>query len=500
MLQRLADLDVRKLILDLALVIAVLSVFVSGEVVIWFHVVFLLIVLASFTHDLRPLLYRAIPAAIGVFAGLLLALARDEIPADELNELPILSAVVILVYFTVTKRQRLTAEVEAQKDTIDEIHRASQRELQDQLLLTQRLQINDRLSATVAHDVNNILSAMQLAAESLADGLVDADGTQRTGRELGECVQRAGGILSELVGTARIANRVAPQPPADLARVMNSITPMLQRLCGDTVDLTVTHKGASGRLGIPRLRLEQVLVNLTINAIDAADSVNAEIRITSRIEDDEAVITVADNGHGIPPEIAEHIFEPLYTSKSDTGGSGLGLFAAREFIEDASGSIEVESQAGRGTLFELRIPVILTPDDHAPANQSLSPSARRLALRVLLADDDRSIRLALSQGLRAAGHNVTVAADGEAAQNLISTAAEEFDVLVLDAMMPGVSGLDLIQILGVEHPDLPILLMSGYERLEPQINNPDQTVRFRRKPFAVADLLTDLQILADGRR
>jgi len=241
-------------------------------------------------------------------------------------------------------------------------------------------------------------------------------------------------------------------------------------------------------------------VNLTVNAIDAASNTNAKIRITSRVEDGEAVITVADNGHGIPPDIAQHIFEPLYTSKSETGGSGLGLFAAREFVEDASGSIEVMSEAGRGTLFELRIPVILTPDDEAPADHALSPSARRLALRVLVADDDRSIRTAIQDGLRAAGHNVTAAADGEAAQNLILTAHEDFDVLVLDAMMPGVSGLDLIQILGVERPHLPILLMSGYQRLEPQISNPAQTVRFRSKPFAVADLLTDLQILAENKQ
>jgi len=490
--------DIRRLALHAALILSGAAIFLSSQVVIAFHLVFLLVVWASFRSTLRQFISIAIPAGIAVATGLSIAVSEDEVPIDELYELPILTAAIIVVYFTVSRRERLTAEIRNQKDTIDEIHRASQRELQDQLLLTQRLQMNDRLNATVAHDVNNILSAMQLAAESLADGMVDRDGMLRTGRELESCVQRAGEILTDLVSTARITNRVAPQPPANLQRVMSSITPVLKRLCGDRVDLVVAHSGSSGQLAIPRLRLEQILVNLTINAVDAATNPEPCIEIRSEIIGDAALITVSDNGHGMSAEVQSHIFEPLYTSKSTSGGSGLGLFAVREFVEDASGTIRVESDTGSGTRFELRIPVIAGIDDHAsPSTEiAMSPSARHLALRVLVADDDRSIREMLGDALRAAGHQVATATDGDTARSMIASADQPFDILVLDAMMPGMSGLELIHILAAERPELPILLMSGYERLRPDMLDSSQTVRFRQKPFAVADLLTDLQILA----
>jgi len=501
MTQRKHGVDVGQTLIDMASALALVAIYTSHEVVIAFHLAFFLVVLESFRLDLRRFIIRGAATGVLVFIGLSIALADDTIPVDEIYELPILGAVAILVYMTVSRRQRLTDKIDDQRSTIVEINRAGQRELQDQLLLTQKLHVNDRLNATVAHDVNNILAAMQLTAESLTDGLVHKSNVSATGRELEECISRAGGILDELVAGTRATSPAGPQPPADLREVTQSIEPTLQRLCGDQVELVVRHAGSSARLGMPRLRLEQILVNLTINAMEACRGDQSRIEIDSRVGDDAAFITVRDNGDGMPPEVSQRIFDPLYTTKADSGGSGLGLFAVREFIDDSSGTVEVESMPGEGTTFTLRVPLMSpTQAEGHEGGPAMPQSPRHLALTVLLADDDKSIRSSLSSALRSAGHNVVAAADGGAALALLMANPDGFDVLVLDAMMPGLSGLDLIQQLSTSHPELPVLLMSGYARLRPTPMASPQVVRFRQKPFAVADVLTDLQIVVDAVR
>ncbi len=495
MFRWLMKLDHTGIALDLMLIVLTVGVFVSDDVVIAFHGSFVLVVLVSIRVDLAGLLLRGIPTGIAVLVGLLIGVSNDEVPIEELFELPLLGAVVVMVYVSATRRKRLTDEVVDQGSTIEEMHRAGQRELQDQLLLTQRLQVNDRLNAAVAHDVNNILSAIQMSAETLTDGVANPREVMTTGRALEQRVGEAAAVLGELIESARITNSATPQPPADLVGAIDAFEPLLRRLCGRNIELTVSHCGDTARLQIPRIRLGQILVNLVINAVDAAPGTGATILIESCLDGNDGIITVTDNGPGIGPEVAEQIFEPFYTSKAGEGGTGLGLFAVRELLEDVNGSVTVETALGEGARFELRIPALNENIEAAVDNPVMSPSVRRVSLRVLVADDDVTIRDSLARGLRSAGHYVTTAVDGDDARSLIESFEGSLDVLIADVMMPGVSGVDLARGLQLTNPDLPIILMSGYERISVDSWDSPQSICFRHKPFAVADMLTDLQYI-----
>ncbi len=495
MFRRLMKLDHTGLLLDVVLVLLVVAVFVSDDIVIAFHGAFVVVVLASIRVGLTELLLRGIPTGIAVLIGLLIGASNDEVPVEELFELPLLGAVVVMVYVSATRRKRLTDEVVEQGTTIEEMHRAGQRELQDQLLLTQRLQVNDRLNAAVAHDVNNILSAIQMSAENLTDGAANPREVMTTGRALEQRVGEAAAVLGELIESARITNSSTPQPPADLVGAVDAFEPLLRRLCSRNIQLRVSHCGETARLQIPRIRLGQILVNLVINAVDAASGSEATIEIDTCLDGDDGIITVTDNGPGISPGVVGQIFEPFYTSKAGEGGTGLGLFAVRELLEDVNGSVTVDTAVGEGARFELRIPTLNENVEAAVDNPVMSPSVRRVSLRVLVADDDVTIRESLARSLRSAGHYVTTAVDGDDARSLIESFDGSLDVLIADVMMPGVSGIDLARGLQMTNPDLPIILMSGYERISVDSLDSPQSICFRHKPFAIADMLTDLQYI-----
>ncbi len=493
----LRELDVQQATLDAVLVTSSVALFVSEEKVAWFHFIFLLLVITAFRLRLVPLMARAIPVGTSLVTALLIAWNDEKIPTDELYELPVLGAIVGVVYLTSSRRLRLTEEISEQGHTIEALHRAARRELQDQLMMSQRLQVTNRLNTAVVHDVNNILAGMQIAAEAMEDRADDAEYVASTSAEIGGYTEQAGLILSDLLASARMVNNLTPQPGAAVGTALEDMESLLRRLSGKRCQLLISGTDVEAIVALPRLRLEQILANLVSNAVDAMPPTGGVVSIRVAVQDGMVDLTVGDTGNGIDADNLERVFEPYFSTKAEGAGSGLGLYAVRELIADVNGSVKVESTVGEGTLVRLRLPVVSVSEETGGATKPTGPRhvGRRHALRILLADDDHFFRENLAESLRAAGHQVTCASDGDSAYRAFTTAPHMFDAVVSDVVMPGRTGVDLARRLTEISPDLPVLLISGHEQVsfDHWISKHPSSVR--QKPFSTADLLTDLQVL-----
>ncbi len=489
----LAGLDLRQFLIDTIIVVSVAALLLSSQKVAWFHLVFLLLVISAFRLNLVPLLVRAVPAGIAVVAALLIAWSNDEVPTDELYELPILSAMIVVVYLTSSRRKRLTREIDQQRETIEALHDAARRELQDQLLLSQRLQVTNRLNSAVVHDVNNILAGLRIAAETLTERAHDTTYVETTGAEIEQFTEQAGHIIKELLGSSRMTNTLAPQPGANVRAAITELEPLLRRLCGKRIELVIDAGDPDSFVALPRLRLEQVLTNLVTNSVDAMPDTGGEVAVIATATEEEVRIDVRDTGHGIDSAVVDQVFDPYFSTKDDREGSGLGLFAARELVTDEGGRLEVASHSGEGTTFTITLPLVA--ENPTPPQRR---SGRRHALRLLLVDDDDQFRHHLADALRSAGHQVTAAVDGQDALEKFSAGPKSFDVVISDVAMPRLTGVHLAEAVSDLSPDTPILLMTGHGQIRFDHRVARHATPVRQKPFTTADLLTDLQLIAES--
>lgn len=493
----LRELDVPQVTLDAIMLASSITLFVSEEKVIWFHFIFLLLVITALRLRLVPLVVRAIPVGTSLVIAVFIAWSEDKVPTDELFELPLLGAIVGVVYLTSARRQRLTAEISNQGETIDALHRAARRELQDQLIMGQRLRVTNRLNTAVVHDVNNILAGMLIATEAMEDRAGDAEYIAATSAELGAYTEQAGLILSDLLASARMVNNFTPQPGADVGTALEDMAPLLRRLSGKRCQLLISGTELEATVALPRLRLEQILANLVANAVDAMPPSGGVVSISVAATETTVNLTVGDTGSGIDSEHLDRVFEPYFSTKAEGAGSGLGLYAVHELVADVDGEVSVESTLGEGTLVRICLPIVRESDVKAAggARAKTRHVGRRHALRILLADDDHFFRETLAESLRAAGHQVTCAGDGDAAYRAFTSSPHMFDAVISDVVMPGRTGVDLARRLAEISPDLPVLLISGHEQVSFDHWVSKHPASVRQKPFSTADLLTDLQVL-----
>ncbi len=498
LLRRLATLDVAGATFDVGLAAACVAVLADlHSVVAWFHVVFLLLCVHALRLTGWRYLVRAVPGATSTGLALLLAYDRGITPVDELVEYPILALVVVVVYLVSARHTRLVEAIEGQRRAITELHQVGQRELQEQLALAQHLEANQRLAAAVVHDVNNVLGAIRVLGENLADGTPGTD-PRRAGAEIETYAERAGLIISDLLRSSRLTDDARRRPVCDLATAIDDAVPVLRRLCGDRVEFTVEVTDAHGLVPLAQLRLEQMLVNLVANAVEACRT-GGHIALAVHTGTNSATIVVRDDGHGIPEHLVERIFEPYFTTRPDDGGTGLGLYTVREQLHEVGGSIQVSSTPDEGTTMRLTLPFRQLAGRPEPTAGSglggtAAPSEVFTPLHVVFVDDDTTLLEHVTQGLTAAGHDVHSFADAEGALvHLRST--RSCDVVITDLALPGTSGLEFAGWVRRHLPDVPVLIASGSAKL---LENLPSDVRLRRKPYTVAQLLADLEAIARG--
>jgi signal transduction histidine kinase/ActR/RegA family two-component response regulator len=367
-----------------------------------------------------------------------------------------------------------------------------QAELQEALLRAQRLEAVGQLAGGVAHDFNNLLATVLASAELLSDYVPEGRPREYT-TEIERAATRGAALVRQLLTFAQ-RDRAELQV-VDLNEVVGGMEPLLRRTLGDNIQLQITTTDCSADVVADPTHLEQVILNLAVNARDAMPE-GGVLWIATAIDfDDDApqndhvVLSVIDTGVGIAPEIRDRMFEPFVTTKGPGKGTGLGLATVRSIVNSMQGEINVLTKVGEGTTFEISLARRFGEIEALGAEQAddTIDGAGRL---ILLVEDDTAVRFALAHLLRRLEFSVTTSTNGSEALQILEQ--QRFDLVLTDAVMPGLSGPELIRALQQIRPDLPVILMSGYtsETLPETAAAGTQQLR---KPFTNAELVRALR-------
>ena len=361
-----------------------------------------------------------------------------------------------------------------------------------------------RLAGGVAHDFNNMLAVISGYSQLLLDELQDHPRHQAWLTEIARAGERAAELTRRLLIFSR---KSLPRPVLlELNDVVQGLEGMLHRTIGENVHLRVRLGPDVGYVQADLSQLEQVAVNLVVNARDAmpdGGEITIETRSTVLSERQpgskgrvgpHVVLSVSDTGSGIVPEAMAHLFEPFFTTKPHGKGTGLGLATVYSIVEQSQGFITVATDAGNGSRFDIHLPQATAPTEPLPARRPIAPSVAGTGTILLVEDQPLVLGMARSILLRA-GYEVLEATRGEEALECFERCGAEVDLVLTDVVMPGMSGGELVERLRERDPGLRVLCMSGHPDDLPLMRRlRDQEFAFLPKPFTPAELT---RIVAD---
>ena len=365
----------------------------------------------------------------------------------------------------------------------------------------QRLDSLGMLAGGIAHDFNNLLAGILVSAsELLRQG--DLVPTERRDRleAIVESARRGGSLTQRLLQFAR--GRPARTPGIRPSETLGSSLDLLARTLGRNVEWEVDIDPDLPRVALDEGEIEQILLNLCVNARDAMAPKGGTITVRGSLRPDvppRVAIAVADTGAGIPPEVMDHLFEPFVTTKDVGAGTGLGLSVIYGIVKSRGGEVEVETTQGQGTTVTALLPVV--PDPPEAPRPSSAPAAvlEVQGTRVLLVDDEGALRGFLCSALQKRGAEVTALDGGEAAIRWLAEHVGDvapIDVVVMDMMMPVVDGLEAAAALRARWRGLPVVVSSGYtgrESIEPLHASGPTTLL--EKPYQVDDLVRAIRLV-----
>jgi PAS domain S-box-containing protein len=375
----------------------------------------------------------------------------------------------------------------------------AQRALEAQLRQAQKMEAVGQLAGGVAHDFNNILTAIAGFAEFLRDEFTPGDPRREDVGEILKGARRAASLTAQLLAFSR--KQVLRSEVLDLNQVVAQMTTMLRPLLGSSLYLVTLPAPRAVAVLADRTQLEQVLMNLAVNARDAMQgggTLTIEIGISPAEPDAPhgATLVVSDTGVGMSPEVAARVFEPFFTTKPPGRGSGLGLATVHGIVQQSGGTISVASRPGEGTSFTITLP-LAAHERTAPISGGWdairSPKHGEGDLpagTVLLAEDEEAVRAVAQRLLERAGYRVLSARHGADALRVLAEAGATVDLLLSDVVMPEMGGVELAARAAEMIPGLPVVLMSGYtdNDLSP-INEEGIVAGFVSKPFRAETLL-----------
>jgi PAS domain S-box-containing protein len=388
-------------------------------------------------------------------------------------------------------RQGQLAAIESVSRDITE-----RRKLEDQLRHSQKLEAIGKLTAGVAHDFNNLLTVIN-GYSALALGEVSPSSpTFRKLTEIKNASDQAANMTNRLLTFSR--KQVVSPRTIDLGELMVEMEGMIQRLAGDTVAVRLTCASNLDKVKMDPTLAQQVVLNLTANARDAMGGVgkldfdlsNSHAdRVRSMFPEVKpgrfVMLTITDNGCGMPAEVKERAFEPFFTTKEIGRGTGLGLATVKSIVEQCSGHIHLDSAPGRGTRFTILLPCSCERVSETGRETAVSPAHQAT---ILLVEDEDVVRALCSQVLSFAGHTVVEASDGCGALKLAAEHAGSIQLLITDLNLPGISGVALAQRLRGMSPGIKVLITSGYTEIPGGPAELTPPAEFLRKPFTPADL------------
>jgi PAS domain S-box-containing protein len=345
--------------------------------------------------------------------------------------------------------------------------------LEAQLRQAQKMEAVGQLAGGVAHDFNNLLSVIFGHRELLEMSLPPDEQSRESVAEIGRAAERGAVLTRQLLAFSR--QQVLDPQVLELNTVVVAAEKMLRRIIGEDIAVTTSLQSDLSPVRADPGQLDQVLLNLAINARDAMPRGGRLSFKTCSIDLSPAhlethpairpglyvLLAVTDTGCGMDPEVQAHIFEPFFTTKALGHGTGLGLSVVQGIVEQSGGHMEVNSLPGLGTTFKLYLPAAgepLTTASQPPTTKRLKGSGER----ILLVEDEESVRDVTSRLLERLGYRVLEASSGEEALRLAEASREKIELLITDLVMPGINGRQLADTLRIRDPRLKVLFQSGY--------------------------------------
>jgi two-component system cell cycle sensor histidine kinase/response regulator CckA len=381
-------------------------------------------------------------------------------------------------------------------------HLEARQKLENQLRHAQRLEAVGRLAGGVAHDFNNVLCVIMGYSASLLQKIGQEGAHRKDVEQIRTAADRGARLTRQLLVFSR---REKVEPTAlDLNQVVSHIDEMLRRLIGQDIDLVLKLKPGLRRITADAGLIEQMIMNLVVNARDAMPQGGRLIIGTAGIEIVEGrspardlapgsyvILTVSDTGTGMDEDAQEHVFEPFFTTKEAGKGTGLGLSMVYGIVKESNGQIGFVSEPGRGTTFTIYLPATEIADEPSEVSSSFTKPIEAAAetRRVLLVEDYEPIRTLAAEVLRNNGYTVTEAQDAREAISLAQQQRHSFDLLLTDVAMPKMSGPELAQKLTSEKPELPVLYMTGFADVLTQSPKLPAGATLLEKPFVPESLL-----------
>jgi signal transduction histidine kinase len=412
------------------------------------------------------------------------------------------------------RQLELLSEANAQKRTIAEKERtdalAALRHTEKQLIQSQKLEAVGRLAGGISHDFNNLLTVILGYSDIMKRNMQEGHPLRRNVEEIVRASERAASLTRQLLAFSR--KQVMQPKVVDLNTVVTDLEKMLRRMIGEDVELRVSLHGELGNIKADPVQLEQVLMNLVVNARDAMPRGGKLSIETSNIYLDEAyarehlsvvpgdyvMLAISDTGCGMDEETRLHIFEPFFTTKEQGKGTGLGLSMVYGIVRQSGGNIWVYSEEGRGTTFKIYFPRIAADAEDYKRSAQMCDVPRG-AETILLVEDAELVRNLARQVLEGAGYRVLEAASAEAAIDLCERSnGDRIDLLLTDVVMPGMSGNEMSRILLSKQPGMPVLYMSGYtDDAIVQHGVLEAGINFLQKPFTPGALALKVREVLD---
>jgi PAS domain S-box-containing protein len=384
--------------------------------------------------------------------------------------------------------------------------------LEQQFRQAQKMEAVGRLAGGVAHDFNNLLTVIQGRAELLCEALKASDRERHNAELIYGTAKKAAALTRQLLQFSR---QEIMQPRAlDLNDVVQEMEKMLQRLIGEDVELILDLSSDLGHVKVDPTHMQQVVMNLAVNARDAMPKGGKLIIQTAAVNltaaeaslheglkaGSHVVLAVTDTGCGMDEAIKAHLFEPFFTTKEVGKGTGLGLSTVYGIVRQSEGSIAVSSEIGRGSTFKVYLPVTQEAKKAVAVSSGALPAVMGHGETVLLVEDEAGVRDLVAEKLTACSYAVLTAADGEEAQQVSAQHQGPIHALVTDVVMPGRSGSEVAERLRRARPEMKVLFMSGYTADKViQHGVIAGNVEFFAKPFPTDVLVNRLAALLTTR-
>lgn len=383
------------------------------------------------------------------------------------------------------------------------------KQLENQLRQAQKMQAIGQLAGGVAHDFNNLLTVVEGQVEMMLSEVPPSDGLRHRLEEVEKAAHLASTLTRRLLAFSRM--QVFQSKVLDLNAVIVGVSQMLARLIGENIEMTFRPGPDLGHVKADPSQVEQVLMNLVVNARDAMpeggrltiETHNAHLDTTFVRQQavvergDYVVLVVSDTGRGMDDETQARVFEPFFTTKQPGQGTGLGLSMVYGVVKQSGGYIWVYSEPARGATFKIYLPRVMDPADETATVVSVtSPRGKET---ILLAEDEEGVREIVSGFLESKGYQVLTAEDGVSAEQIAKLHKGEIHLLLTDVVMPRKGGRDLAEDLRQILPHMKVLFISGYTG-DFVVRNAilESGAVFLQKPFSMQSLAKKIREVLDG--